>query len=495
MAIGDKITGALISLFGGKEEEDAPPAAPLSIMATSPRAVPEGTVDYGGLTQLLQQQLIQEQTERLRESRSSRADEFLAFASGLGRPTKTGSFGESLGYANEALAKQSAESAKLRAAQRKIMLEYGVDLATLGIEQQKGLIEAAAKQEARNVAGRPKVQILPGMYPGAPPRAVSVTYDENQKPIATELPIGADGTPAGGGPAGGAPAGGAPAGATVVAAADAPVDLKKFALQTVPGTMVRGGDPDRWYYVNNAGSPSLIPQGDKPKPAMFNTPVGLLERDPETGLLTVPKATPEAQLKLDATKPLPAAVQRREDDLIGAIQTTSSQAADMRALRERIQRGDINLSLPGNVLSTAMGGVGLSNKAYTDLIDLKSSLKSMQLASLQLAKGVQTAKDAETVWNSLFGSLSDEKSMIRQLTKIEAMNRRNATLAAERINLARANNRVPPLELTSLMDYEAVTKAFPLAPRDPAQRTVGEIYLSPNNVAAKWTGQGWERVR
>ena len=138
----------LKSLFGGNEEEDAVSAAPLSIMATSPRAVPEGTVDYGGLKQLLQQQLIQEQTERLRESRSSRADEFLAFASGLGRPTKTGSFGESLGYANEALAKQSAESAKLRAAQRKIMLEYGIDLATLGVEEQKGRIGAQAKAAA-----------------------------------------------------------------------------------------------------------------------------------------------------------------------------------------------------------------------------------------------------------------------------------------------------------------------------------------------------------
>lgn len=148
MAIGDRITGALTSLFGGKEEEDAVSAAPLSVMAASPRAAPEGTVDYGGLKQLLQQQLIQEQTERLRESRSSRADEFLAFASGLGRPTKTGSFGESLGYANEALARQSAESAKLRAAQRKIMLEYGVDIATLGIEEQKGRLDAQAKTAA-----------------------------------------------------------------------------------------------------------------------------------------------------------------------------------------------------------------------------------------------------------------------------------------------------------------------------------------------------------
>jgi hypothetical protein len=54
---------------------------------------------------------------------------------------------------------------------------------------------------------------------------------------------------------------------------------------------------------------------------------------------------------------------------------------------------------------------------------------------------------------------------------------------------------VPALDLTPFMTYGAVTKAFAPAPRDPAQRKVGETYLSPNNVAAKWTGKGWEPVR
>ena len=145
MAIGNKITGALTSFFGGneEEEEDAPPAAPLSVMAASPRTAPEGVVDYGQMKQLLQQQI-----ERLRNERPNRADEFLAFASGLGRPTKTGSFGESLGYANEALAKQSAESAKARAARQEMMLKYGIDLATLGVEEQKNTLTAKAKTAA-----------------------------------------------------------------------------------------------------------------------------------------------------------------------------------------------------------------------------------------------------------------------------------------------------------------------------------------------------------
>jgi hypothetical protein len=143
MAIGNKITGALTSLFGGNEEEDTLPAAPLSVKPTSPSTTPEGVVDYGQMKLLLQQQI-----ERLRNERPNRADEFLAFASGLGRPTKTGSFGESLGYANEALAKQSAESAKARAARQEMMLKYGIDLATLGVEEQKNILAVKAKSAA-----------------------------------------------------------------------------------------------------------------------------------------------------------------------------------------------------------------------------------------------------------------------------------------------------------------------------------------------------------
>lgn len=144
MAIGNKIAGALTSFFGGKEEEeDAVSAAPLSVMAASPRTTPEGVVDYGQMKLLLQQQI-----ERLRNERPSKTDEFLAFASGLGRPTKTGSFGESLGYANEALAKQSAESAKARAARQEMMLKYGIDLATLGVEEQKNLLAVKEKTTA-----------------------------------------------------------------------------------------------------------------------------------------------------------------------------------------------------------------------------------------------------------------------------------------------------------------------------------------------------------
>jgi hypothetical protein len=136
--IGNKIKGVLGSLFGGAEEEDPEVVAAAPSLAAAPSA--DGVVNYAPLRQQLQQQI-----DRLKADRGDKADMFLAFASGLGRPTKTGSFGESIGYATEALAKQSAESAKARDARRDMLMKYGIDLATLDVEEQKNVLAAGAK--------------------------------------------------------------------------------------------------------------------------------------------------------------------------------------------------------------------------------------------------------------------------------------------------------------------------------------------------------------
>ena len=102
--IGEMIKGTLSSVFGSDKDPE--------VVATP--ASGTGAVDY--------RPLIQAQIDRLKNDRGDKADMFLAFASGLGRPTKTGSFGESIGYATEALAKQSAESAKARDARRDMLL-------------------------------------------------------------------------------------------------------------------------------------------------------------------------------------------------------------------------------------------------------------------------------------------------------------------------------------------------------------------------------------
>lgn len=135
--IGKTIKGALGSLFGVADDEDP------EVVAAAPSA--DGVVNYAPLRQQLQQQI-----DRLKADRGDKADMFLAFASGLGRPTKTGSFGESIGYATEALAKQSAESAKARDARRDMLMKYGIDLATLDVDEQKNILAAQARTAAAN---------------------------------------------------------------------------------------------------------------------------------------------------------------------------------------------------------------------------------------------------------------------------------------------------------------------------------------------------------
>jgi hypothetical protein len=385
-----------------------------------------------------------------------------------------------------------------------MLMKYGIDLATLDVEEQKNVAAYIEKKAAKDVANRPKVEISGGLYPGAPVNAYGISYGADSKPVVTRLNIAggsdAGGTSGGAGAAGGTSGAGGAGGAG--AAGGAPpvstsVDLKRYALQVLPGNKVPGGDPKRSYFIGGNGEPTLIPKTEPPKPTVINAPGGrgLLLQNPETNELSVPKATPEAQAMLDAAKPLPEPTQRREDALLSSIQLVSAQSADLQGLRERINNGSLNMSLVGNVFATGKGLVGLSDEQYENLIELKTTLERLRNDSLMLAKGVQTEGDAKRAWNALFGSLSNEKSMLRQLEIIDQKNQRNAAMAGQRINNARANNKVPALDLTPFMTYGAVTKAFAPAPRDPAQRKVGETYLSPNNVAAKWTGKGWEPVR
>jgi hypothetical protein len=140
-----KVLGALGSIFGGADDEEDPYAVDAEDTEDTEDTVApvEGVVNYGRLKAQLQQQI-----DRLKNDRGSKVDEFLAFTSGLSRPTKTGSFGESLGYATDALAKESAERAKARAERKDMMLKYGIDLAQLDIEQQKNVLSAQARTAA-----------------------------------------------------------------------------------------------------------------------------------------------------------------------------------------------------------------------------------------------------------------------------------------------------------------------------------------------------------
>ena len=86
--------------------------------------------------------LLTQGREALRNRRvgPSDSEKWFAIAAALGKPTRTGSFGESLGNLNEALSTQNAARRKEREAQEALLEKYGLHI---GSEQLRMLTSAA----------------------------------------------------------------------------------------------------------------------------------------------------------------------------------------------------------------------------------------------------------------------------------------------------------------------------------------------------------------
>jgi len=145
---------------------------------------------------------------------------------------------------------------------------------------------------------------------------------------------------------------------------------------------------------------------------------------------------------------LPAAVEAKEGENVTAIQTLANQNATLQTLNDNISSGKLNLSLLGNAAATARGVVGTGGEEYANLVDLQTTLEKLRSDSLKLAKGVQTEGDAQREWSTLFGSLSDEKAMMRSLARIARINAANIELYGKQVQRARANYGREPLDLT-----------------------------------------------
>lgn len=103
--------------------------------------------------------LLTDAQKRLRERRAgpSNAEKWFSIAAALGKPTRTGSFGESLGNLNEVLAKQNAMKREAQEERDALLEQYGMKI---GGEQlrmlQSGATQAGQIYRAEMAARKPK---------------------------------------------------------------------------------------------------------------------------------------------------------------------------------------------------------------------------------------------------------------------------------------------------------------------------------------------------
>jgi hypothetical protein len=99
--------------------------------------------------------LLTSAQKRLRERRAGPSDseKWFAIAAALGKPTRTGSFGESLGNLNEALLEQKSARRKEREAQEALLEKYGLEIGNERLRMlQSGLSQAGQLYRAEMAA-------------------------------------------------------------------------------------------------------------------------------------------------------------------------------------------------------------------------------------------------------------------------------------------------------------------------------------------------------
>lgn len=102
--------------------------------------------------------LLNAAQQRLRERRvgPSESEKWLAIAAALGRPTRTGAFGESLGNLAETLADQKAAARKAQEERESLLEQYGLKIGSEQLRMlQTGANQAAQAYRAAVAANKP----------------------------------------------------------------------------------------------------------------------------------------------------------------------------------------------------------------------------------------------------------------------------------------------------------------------------------------------------
>ena len=140
------------------------PGALGALQGQQPDATEDDTVDPTTLQSVMSQMAVLRDKElanrqkswdmvaqRLEKSRPSKAEMWFSLASALAQPTKTGSFGETLGNTAEALGKSAAERREYETKVADTMLQRDQDLAELGSKYDlKGIELGIAANKAAN---------------------------------------------------------------------------------------------------------------------------------------------------------------------------------------------------------------------------------------------------------------------------------------------------------------------------------------------------------
>ncbi len=147
-------------------------------------------------------------------------------------------------------------------------------------------------------------------------------------------------------------------------------------------------------------------------------------------------------------KPMPAGVQKAEDEDLDAISTATNINNDLKPFQDQLTSGKLTLGPVANTLSNIENYIGQSTEGSRNYGDFRAALEKLRNDSLRLNKGVQTEGDAIRAWNELFNNLNDNSFVAQRLEQIRGINARAAQIRTQNVNIRRQRNNQPAFDWT-----------------------------------------------
>lgn len=165
------------------------------------------------------------------------------------------------------------------------------------------------------------------------------------------------------------------------------------------------------------------------------------------------QADPKAYMA-NSTKggnPLPAAIQRLEDDDLSAIGSARTMNSELARIDNQIASGELSLGMMANTKSSVLNAVGAGDQNARNYASLNSTLEKLRNESLRLNTGVQTEGDAQRAWNELVTNLKNPELVRQRLAEISALNDQAMAIRTGIINNRRTGQGAAPLDIDSVL--------------------------------------------
>lgn len=145
---------------------------------------------------------------------------------------------------------------------------------------------------------------------------------------------------------------------------------------------------------------------------------------------------------------LPTAALKMQQEELDALGIASTIGADLGAITEQLDSGQLNLGPMRNLWNRGRNAIGASTDESRNLASFDATLEKLRNDSLRLNKGVQTEGDAERAWNEVLKNTGDPELVRKRLAEVQRINERAAAMRAANVDQVRQNFGAEPLDLS-----------------------------------------------